>query len=373
MVRQLVGGASGWKSLAWVGLAIAAGAGCKANNAEKAGTTALGAGSGPSETPPAKVNPITVTEQQMPAFVTFSGSLIANRESVVAAGGSGKVLETFVERGDLVQKGQILAKLDTRTADAMVAEASAQIESAKTQQALAKVECDRNEQLFTKGAISKADYDRAMAGCTTAKLSTQAAEARKTNIVASQSDSAIRAPFAGYVSERFINQGEFARPDSRVINLVQIDPVRAQLTVPEALVDSIKLGQKVELRAGAEGATRTVEGTVRFISPSIRESSRDLLIEAVVDNHDRRLKPGMFVVGRVNTGEHGIPVVPRTALRNDGTNIFLFAIADGRLEQRLVQLGETKGEAVAITDGLKTGEHIAEVASEDLRDGQKVQ
>lgn len=325
-----------------------------------------------AESAPVNVVPATVNEAPMPVYVNFSGSLVADKVSTVAAGASGKVLETFVERGEFVKAGQLLARTDARATKNMAAEATAQVESARAQASLAKADCERNQQMFDKGAISRAEFDRANSTCATTQWSTQAAEARRSNISITLSDSEIRAPFAGFIVERFVNVGEYVSPASRVATIVSVDPLRAQLTVPEALASTVSMNQTVEIRLTNDPSAAPIKGTIRYIAPEIRQASRDLIVEAMIPNPRKNLRPGTFVVARVNLGDKTSPVVPKTALRSDGINSRLFAIANGQLEERIVQLGEESGDKVAVLEGVKNGEQVVATVSDELRDGQKV-
>ena len=148
-------------------------------------------------------------------MVTLSGSLIGSEEAQVAAGAAGKVIATYVERGSVVKKGAVLAKLDARAASATAAQAAADLEVQKAQAAQAQEDCERTQRLFDKGAISKADYDKTRTQCSTTKWSVSSAEARKTLTAEALRDTEIRAPFSGMVVERAVTAGEYVRADSQ--------------------------------------------------------------------------------------------------------------------------------------------------------------
>ncbi|HWZ91862.1 MAG TPA: biotin/lipoyl-binding protein, partial [Polyangiaceae bacterium] len=112
------------------------------------------------EDPPLHVSTAAATSRPMPEFLTLTGSLLADKQSDIAADANGKVLSTKVERGQSVKQGEILATLDASAAALSANAALAQEQLAKTQAEQAKTECDRSKQLFDSGAISKAEYDR---------------------------------------------------------------------------------------------------------------------------------------------------------------------------------------------------------------------
>lgn len=321
--------------------------------------------------PPVSVRLVPAQEIKVPRTLTLSGSLIGAEEAQVAAGAAGKVLSTHVERGSVVKKGAILVRLDARSVSAQAAEAAAQVASLKAQQAQAQLDCQRTEQMFAKGAISKADYDRQKTACETTKWSVSAAEARKNLTAQALSDSEIRAPFSGMVAEKFVSTGEYVRPDSRVVTLIDVDNLRVELTVPEADVAQVRQGQDIEFNSPAVKG-KTVHGRIRYVGPSVRKQTRDSVVEAVVDNAGHDLRPGMFVTAELALGTQTLPAVPETAIRPEGTLRHVFTVQGGRLEDRLVQVSDPKGGLVPIINGLKAGEQVVAELTPDVRDGARV-
>src|SRR5262245_40714335 len=133
-------------------IALAA-AGCKKPPEEATTAKAVDADA------PVAVSLVAAREVTTPRFVTLSGTLAGSEEAQVAAGAAGKVIATFVERGSVVKKGAVLVRLDSRAATAQAAQAAADAEASKIQAQQSKLDCERTEHMFEKGAISKADYD----------------------------------------------------------------------------------------------------------------------------------------------------------------------------------------------------------------------
>jgi membrane fusion protein (multidrug efflux system) len=308
---------------------------------------------------------------KVPRVLTLSGNLIGAEQAQVAAGAAGKVLATYVERGSVVRRGAPLAKLDSRMITAQAQEAEAQVESLKLQQAQAQLDCQRTQQMFDKGAISRADFDRAHTQCATAKWTLAGAEARKTQTAESLRDTQIRAPFTGMVVDRGITAGEYVRADSRVVTLVAVDALRVELSVPEAEVANIKQGMAIEFRVASTGKKSIHTGHVRYIGPAVRQQSRDAIVEAVVDNPGHELRPGMFVTADISLGEQTLPAVPRSAVKVEGTQHRVFVAGGGRLEERVVQVVERPGDEVPILAGAKAGEQVVAVLSAEVRDGAR--
>jgi RND family efflux transporter MFP subunit len=336
---------------------------------------------------PIKVEALTVAQQPMPNTVLLAGSLKANQESDLAANASGRVMRTFVERGTYLAKGASIAQLDTRMATLVASESLANLETARAQKSWADQECSRYQQLLKRGAISQAEYDRQTTSCKTAATSTSAAEQREQQARQTLGDATIRAPFPGLVAERYVSVGEYVRPDTKIAHLVDIDPLRLELTIPEQNMGAVKKGQSVTFQVAAF-PDQTFTGTVSYIGPAVRSATRDLVFEAVVQNKDKLLRPGLFATARLDLGKQAMPVVPKTALRQDGETMRAFAIVDDapraegggvprgaakHLEERLVQTGIEENGNVAIVSGLKAGERIVAKPTEQHADGQDVE
>jgi membrane fusion protein (multidrug efflux system) len=370
--RHLRGGqgfpqAGGW-ALGLGGLIVLLGVGCGARE----GAAPQPAKAASAELPTVQAPTVVVGEAAVPRFLTLTGSLSAFEDSDVAAGAAGKVLSVHVERGSLVKKGDVLVRLDARAATASANEARAQLELARTQKELAEADCARNQQLFEGGSVSAADHQRAQAQCRNAAATAAAAEARAQLIENNLADTTIRAPFDGLVAERIVAVGEYVRQDSRVVTLLATDPLRLEITVPEASATGVQKDQEVEFTLTADPSTvhRT---TVTYVGPALRRGTRDLVVEALVPNPGHKLIPGQFATAKLRLGDVALPVVPRTAVRAEGSESHVFVVSEGKLEERLVQLGEAVGTTVGVLSGVRPGERVVATASAELRDGVKLQ
>jgi membrane fusion protein (multidrug efflux system) len=318
------------------------------------------------------VDTVSVGEQAVPKLLRLTGVLSSNERTDLAANASGRVVKTFVERGDHVVQGAILAQLDTRSAALSRAEAEANATSAAEQLKNARTDCQRYVGLLAKGAITQQEYDKQATSCQTQAASDQAAQVR--SAVASQtiSDSSIRAPFSGVVAERFVHVGDYVHADTRVVTLLVDNPLRLELTVPEANVGSVHQGLVVSFETVAVPG-RTFTAIVKYIGGEIREATRDLVVEAVTDNADHALLPGMFVTAQLPIGQEMLPVVPASAIVTQNQNASLFAVVDGHLQERIVQLGPKVGDLVAIADGVKKGDQVVVSPPAGAIDGAQIE
>jgi membrane fusion protein (multidrug efflux system) len=182
----------------------------------------------------------------MPEYLVLTGTLRASEESDVAADASGKVTATLVERGQRVKKGDTLAVLDARGASLTASALAAQTNLAKVQLEEAQRECERVKHLFQTGAISQAEYDRTNSQCGANTFAAAAAQAQQQSAQKLVGDAIIRAPFSGVVGERAVNVGQYVQPSTKVVSLYAPDPLRLELTVPEANVGALKADMPVK-------------------------------------------------------------------------------------------------------------------------------
>jgi RND family efflux transporter MFP subunit len=299
-------------TLGLASLALSA-AGC--SHESRAGTAEVKAA-----LPKVHVESVAVAEQRVPKLLSLTGELSSNERTDLAANASGRVIKTFVERG----------------------------------------------------AITKQEYDRQHTSCLTQAAGAEAAKVRAAEATQALSDSAVRAPFGGVIAERFVHVGDYVRPDTRVVTLLVDDPLRLELTVPEANVATIHTGLEVTFETVAFPG-RTFTATVKYMGREIREATRDLVVEAVTENPDRVLLPGMFVSAKFPIGEVTLPVVPQKSLVHQEDNESVFVVLDGHLIERIVQLGPKVGEMVAVADGVKKGDLVVVSPPPGATDGASIE
>jgi membrane fusion protein (multidrug efflux system) len=322
--------------------------------------------------PPAHVALVTVQEASAPDVLMLTGLIAADQRSEVTADTQGKVISVLVERGQRVRMGQPVVQLDVRTATFSAREAKANLDAARAQKQLAEEECKRAQALLDKGALTRSEYDRQAAQCTSTLEQVNAAKARADMITKSVSDGLVRAPFDGQVTEKSVAPGEWVAPGKTLFTLVDDDPLRVELSVPEAVIDRIRNGQQVHVTTIAH-PDRYYPATVTRIGGEIGKS-RALIVEATLASHTD-LVPGMFAEAYVVIGQRLQPVVPSTAVKKTGKLWHAFVVINGELQDRIVQIQAAPQPApgqVAILQGLKSGEPIVEQVTDQTIDGLRV-
>lgn len=321
---------------------------------------------------PVKVPLIVAQEAPSPDVLTLTGMIAADQRSEVTADTQGKVVAVLVERGQRVKMGDPVVRLDVRTAALSAREAQANLEAARAQKQLAEEECKRAQTLLDKGAITRSEYDRQVTQCTSTLQQVSAAQARADMITQSIRDGLVRAPFDGVVTEKSVAPGEWVAPGRTLFTLVDDDPLKIELSVPEASVRAIQRGQKVVLSAVAQ-PDKTYTATVSRVGGEIGRT-RSLIVEATLDPQ-KDLVPGMFAQAHVVVGQTPRPVVPAEAIVKRGKIWHAFVAVKGELQDRIVQVGpapEGADKQVSILQGVNKGDKLVAKITDQIIDGLRV-
>jgi membrane fusion protein, multidrug efflux system len=332
-------------------LAAFAAAGCS----RSAGARAAAAGPTPAPIP---VQGATVESRVLPRVLEVTGALTADESADIASERDGQVASVRVERGTYVEKGTVLATLDDR-------EAKAQLDQARASLAWADSESARYAELRQKQVVAKSENQRKETDRDLNKAALALAEK-------SFADCVIRAPFSGVVTEKKISAGAYIRKGQAICGLVKVDPLRAELAIPESAVSAIQVGQKGKLNVQSF-PDRTFDATVRYIGPSLRSESRTLVVEAIVPNSQHLLKPGLFVTARLALPKsEKTLLVPSAAVLTDSGVSRVFVLSSQRVAERIVALGDRYGDAIEVRSGLGEGDRVIVSPDRRLTDGLEV-
>jgi multidrug efflux pump subunit AcrA (membrane-fusion protein) len=188
------------------------------------------------------------------------------------------------------------------------------------------------------------------------------------------SDTVITAPFTGYVSDRPVAVGESVTTSSKIATILKTNPIKLRLQVPELDAARIRAGMPVEATVDAYPDAR-FQGKVSAVNPAVELTSRAVIVEVNIENPANRIKPGMFATARVLQAESGEGIfVPRSAVLEDpNTNSFrVFVIENDAARLRVVQIGEQEGNTVRILSGVSAGETLATSNLDQLYEGASV-
>lgn len=357
-----------FESAAAIAASLILSTGCSSSSAASASVSERA-----EQAPVQNVSTARVATKSVPTYLSLTGQLKSGRDTDLAANAAGRVTSTKVERGASVKAGTVIATLDVRAAMLAAAEAKAHAETAAASAANADTECERTRALVAAGALSKAELDRADVQCKTSLYAVSAAKARSSLAAQNVGDGVIRAPFDGVITERYVDVGEYVRHDTRVVTLVDPSVLRLEITVPETNISAVRAGANVTFSV-AGYPEKSFSGELEFVGAAVRSSTRDVVVEATIAQGEgtELLRPGMFAAVRLVAGDATLPVVPKTAITTRDGKPSAFVVVNGRLEQRIVQIGDVIEDQIVVLRGLAEGESLVVAPNDSLRNGTKV-
>lgn len=327
--------------------ALLAGAGCQKPS------------SGPPPVfPPTQVVAVEARRQAVTESLSLVGTLVANEMIEIKSEIEGVIQEVGFEEGATVEEGRLLFKLDESKLATAAAAAEANFK-------LGKANFDRAQQLFKDSTISQQEYDQLAARFETAQ-STLALRQRELK------DARIFAPFTGVMGARYVSPGQVIKKDTLLGTLVDINPVKAEINVPERFANQLKVGQKIELAVASSG-TR-FSGEVYFISPQVDAATRTALVRARLPNPRHELKPGMFAnLDLALQLRDAAVVVPEAALMMNADRASVYVVDKEQAAQlRMVKIGLRQSGFVEITSGVEAAELVIAEGIQKIRPGAKV-
>jgi membrane fusion protein (multidrug efflux system) len=380
-----------------------------------AGCTQNAGGQGRRGGPPAVViQTTTIQRMAVQRQVDLSGTLNSPDQARVSSEAAGIVRQVLVEIGRDVRAGDPLVRLGSQELALALARAESALRQTRAQLGMhgpinsadapppddeigsvrnamanredARASSERAKMLAARGILSPVDLQAAETRLKVAEAAYQSAidnvrgqkallQDRRAayDLAAKQlADAVVRAPISGVVSERLVQVGEYIGERTPVATIVQVDPLKLRTGVQERYAGIIQPGQPVEFRVESFGDT-VFHGKVAHVSPSLDPTMRTFAVEAIVDNKDRRLKPGFFAKGVILTRrDEGVMAVPDRAVSTLAGVSSVYIVNDGKITQQAVTLGVRQGDLWEILDGLKGNETLAASRLNELATGVSV-
>ena len=342
--------------------------------------------------------------------VDVVGTLAAREEAVISAEVAGRVSRLVHDLGDRVAAGTPLLELDPEKLQYRAEGQRAALDQARArygaaedgtlppldrvpavvstgaQLADAQQQLERAKNLSSRNLISRSDLDTAQTRYDTAKAAHDQAlasarqlradiEAQSSSLRLAQRelrDAIIRAPFDGYVAERLVSPGQYLQPQTPVMRIVRLQPLKLTAEVPEKFAPWIETGRELKVQVDAFPSL-TFTGRVVRIAPAVNLKSRAFAIEGEIPNPDGSLKPGTFARVQITTDHVDRAVtIPVSAVQSRyGTNR-VFTVQNGQLVGKEVVLGDRLGDRVEVSKGLDPGTGVVASDFEQLADGMKV-
>jgi len=286
--------------------------------------------------------------------INYTASLIPFEEIYLAPAAPGKIEKIYVEIGDRVSKGQIIATMDR-----------ANLESARINIANLETNFKRLEELKKTNTIADQQYDEVKAAYESAKVSYQFL----------LDNTELKSPFKGVISGKYFENGEnfSGAPNTRagksaLVTIVQINKLKALIGISASYFPQITKGMKANISCDIY-PNQTFEGKVYNIYPTIDEATKTFTVEVEINNPDLNLRPGMFATIQINLGEGKTILVPTIALiKQTGTNdMYLFVNKNNIAVKQTVITGRLFDDKTEILEGISEGDKIIIVGQNKLK------
>jgi membrane fusion protein, multidrug efflux system len=316
---------------------------------------------------PTAVTTVIAKKETWPSTLEVIGTTAAIQGVTVGADLPGTVDKIHFESGQSVHEGDVLVELDTR-------QERAQLASMEAQRDLAQIQYGRADQLSKAGVISKSEYDNAAAQqkATVAQVGDiKAAIARKT----------VRAPFSGILGIRQISLGQYLAAGQAIVSLQSLNPIYVNFGVPQQDTGKVGVGRSLRITANdLPGAT--LNGKVTALDSVINEETRNIQIQATLQNPGAHLRPGMFVQVELPVGQpRDVIPLPASAINYAPYGDSVYVLTDMKdpkgntyrgVKQQVVKLEGSRGDQVAVTSGINPGDEIVSAGVFRLRNAAPV-
>jgi len=322
----------------------------------------------PMVMPPTTVSSAVVKEEDWAPTLSAIGSVSAVQGAVVSAELGGVVAEINFQSGGVAKKGDVLMRLDSSAEEAQLHTAEADLE-------LAKANLERERDLAARKVVSKQELDTAQS---TFGQKQGAVDNMRSFITKKQ----VRAPFDGMLGIRQVNVGQMINSGQQVVQLTALDRVYVDFALPQQNLPQLAAGYEARVHADALPG-REFKGKVTAINSMVDNVTRNISLQATLDNSAHELRPGMFVKVDVILPEKSKTlVIPGSAVSYAPYGNSVFVIDNKKdpktgkesqsLRQAFVRIGEARGDFVAVTEGLKAGDVVVSTGVFKLRNGMPV-
>jgi membrane fusion protein (multidrug efflux system) len=313
------------------------------------------------------VTAATVARSRWESTMAAVGSLEAVQGVMVTAELAGKVTRIAFQSGAWVKSGRLLLQQD-------VSEEKARLRAAESRSRLARKNMERARLLIKEQVITESTLDDREAAY-------EQAVAEVENIRAVIAKKTIRAPFSGRLGIRHVDVGEVLESGQQVVSLQAMDPIFVNFQLPQQKLIELETGLLVRARTSGKDDI-VVEGRITALNPDVNPDTRNVQVQATLPNTDERLRPGMFASVQVLLPDkQPVLTVPATAVLYAPYSDSVFVVESkptdtGQtqqvLRQQFVQLGEKRGDFVAVTNGLQAGQRVVSTGVFKLRNGMPV-
>jgi len=300
-----------------------------------------------------RVEPVTLEDTLM-----LPGHTEPDKDVCVSSESTGTVIWLGVKEGDWVEKGALIARLDS-------ASSGARFDKAKAAKKLAFEQLRRRRELLEKGVLAQEEFDQMEAELARTEASLK-------EMLVNVEYGVVRAPIAGIINKRYVDRGERLTAGAKVVDIVDPSIIRAIIHVPEMDIPYITKGQKVTVSVDAiPGKAR--KGVVEFVSFKANEASKTFEVRVLTDNKDGFIRAGMLArVSLLRRSLHDAITTPLFAIINQGGERILYVEEDGIARARTIKIGIIENDRAQVLEGLKAGDNLIVAGHTMVEDGMRV-
>ena len=323
------------------------------------------------------VDVVRPTPESPDVELVLPASIQAYEESPIFARTNGYLLRWYKDIGSRVNKGDLLADIDTPEVDQELMQARANRQQIAAQLDIAKISADRWQNLRKTDSVSQQEADMQASGYQQAVANLAAADANVHRLELMESFKHVYAPFSGVLTKRLVDPGALinagSAPGKELFDMARVDPLRVFASVPQAYSPAIKVGMEVYITL-QEIPGQKFKGTVARTADAIDPTTRTLLTEVDVPNKDGKLLPGSFgevhFKPAINVAKITVPV-NAMLFRKEGAQVAVVG-ADNKVRLRPITIGRDYGATLEILGGVTVEERIVINPADSLEDGQVV-
>ena len=318
---------------------------------------------------------VSVTEvgvSTVPTTVSIIGTIAARYDMPIGVeGDAGRVAAIYVEAGDHVTRGQVLARLNVSVLEPQVANLEAALEQARAEAELAEAESRRAQAVGASGALSAEETQRRKSAAVTAGAKVKVAAAQLAEAQARLARASVRAPADGIILTRNVEVGQTTTPGGEALfRLSEGGEVELRGQVAEQDLSLLKVGQAVNVRL--TGTARVYPGHVRLLGAVIDPQTRLGMVRVTL-TPDPNLRPGAFARAEVTVSNADREVLPQTAVLSDDKGSYVMIVnAQRKIERRAVRVSGMVRSGVTIAEGVGSKEQVVTTAGAFLQEGELV-
>lgn len=301
-----------------------------------------------------------------------TGTLRASKDVTVSSENSGNLINVNYREGQNVSKGTVLASVNPADYILRVNNATAALNRAKADYENIKAEYERKKTLYENEIIPKQQLDNTETKFAVSSSDIAGAEANLALAKRELKKATVISPINGAVKAKFVSTGDYVKEGTPLYEVITVNPLKLIFTVSEENISKINKGQEVSFTVNAF-PDEIFKGKVRSVYPNVNEETRNLTIEAFVNNPERKLKPGMFANTNIFTGEtKNILTVPAVSILYDDEKAGVFVFKDGIAMYKEVLIGDKYDETTEVTQGLDEKMQVIVSGHRGLQEGVKV-